>query len=116
MMQLMAQLVLWCSAFAALAYLAVIACLLVGWGGIFSQLQRAGLALSACGMVMAGLPRLAGAPPDVGDLLFLGGLVLFLARTYGPAIGLAIFKNLDGLDGVFDGKIHMRRSGHDAQS
>ena len=108
----MDQLVLWLCAFAALAYVLVIACLLVGWGPIFSQMQRAGLAISASGLVMGGLGRLNGDPPGYADLMFLGGLVLFLARTYGPAI----FKNLDGLDGVFDGKLHLRRHGHDAQS
>lgn len=92
-------------ALAALAYLIVVACLLVGWGGAFSQVQRAGLALSASGVVLAGIPRMMGQPPGVGDLMFLAGLVTFLARTYGPAI----FHNLDGLDGVFDGKVDLRR-------
>lgn len=93
------------SALAAACYLAVVACLLIGWGGAFSTVQRAGLAVSASGVVLAGLPRLMGHPPGLGDLMFLGGLVAFLARTYGPAI----FHNIDGLDGVFDGKLDLRR-------
>lgn len=92
-------------ALAALAYLAVVACLLIGWGGIFSRVQRAGLAISAMGIVGAGIPRLMGEPPNHWDLAFIAGLVTFLARTYGPAI----FHNLDGLDGVFDGKVDLRR-------
>lgn len=95
----------------ALAYVLVIGALLVGWGGAFSQLQRAGLALSASGMVGAGLPRLNGDAPGLWDLLFLAGLMTFLGRTYGPAI----FRNLDGLDGVFDQKIRLRSPRHDAQ-
>lgn len=93
------------SALAAACYLAVVACLLIGWGGAFSTVQRAGLAVSAMGIVGAGIPRFLGHPPGLFDLAFMAGLVAFLARTYGPAI----FHNLDGLDGVFDGKLDLRR-------
>ena len=93
------------SAGAALAYLAVIACLLVGWGGAFSRIQRAGLAVSAMGIVGGGVPRFLGFPPGWFDVFFVAGLVTFFAATYGPAI----FHNVDGLDGVFDRKLDLRR-------
>jgi hypothetical protein len=93
-------------ALAALVYLAVVACLLVGWGGMFSTVQRAGLAISAMGIVGAGIPRFLGHPPGWFDVFFVGGLVTFFAATYGPAI----FRNIDGLDGVFDRKLDLRRT------
>lgn len=86
-------------ALAAGSYIAVVGALLIGWGGAFSQLQRLGLAMSASGVVWAGVPRLMGDPPGVGDLMFLAGLLIFLGRTYGPAI----LKSLDALDGKPDG-------------
>lgn len=93
------------SALAAACYLAVVACLLIGWGGIFSRLQRAGLAISAMGIVGAGIPRLMGDPPGWFDVCFVAGLVTFFVATYGPAI----FHNIDGLDGVFDRKLDLTR-------
>lgn len=92
-------------ALAAGSYIAVVGALLIGWGGAFSQLQRVGLAMSASGVVLAGVPRLMGQPPGIGDLMFLVGLLTFLGRTYGPAI----FHNIDGLDGVFDRKLDLTR-------
>lgn len=92
-------------ALAALSYVGVVMALLIGWGGVFSQMQRVGLALSASGVIMAGVPRFLGQPPGLGDLMFLAGLVTFLGRTYGPSI----FHNLDGLDGVFDRKLTLRK-------
>lgn len=93
------------SALAAACYLAVVACLLIGWGGAFSTVQRAGLAISAMGIVGAGIPRFLGHPPGWFDVCFVAGLVTFFAATYGPVI----FHNLDGLDGVFDRKLDLRR-------
>lgn len=87
------------SALAAACYLAVVACLLIGWGGAFSTVQRAGLAISAMGIVGAGIPRFLGHPPGWFDVFFVGGLVTFLGRTYGPAI----LKSLDAMDGKSDG-------------
>lgn len=92
-------------ALAAGSYIAVVGALLIGWGGAFSQLQRVGLAMSASGVVLAGVPRLMGHPPGLGDLMFLVGLVTFLGRTYGPAI----LKSLDALDGKSDGRLDFWR-------
>jgi hypothetical protein len=93
-------------ALAAGCYIAVVGALLIGWGGHFSLPQRISLGLSASGIVGAGIPRLMGNPPGAWDFMFLGGLVAFFVATYGPAI----FRNLDGLDGVFDGRFHFRRN------
>ena len=91
-------------ALAAGSYIAVVGALLIGWGGAFSRTQRVGLALSASGVVWAGVPRLMGHPPGIGDLMFLAGLVTFFVATYGPAI----YRNLDALDGQLDGHIGKR--------
>lgn len=92
-------------ALAAGSYIAVVGALLIGWGGAFSQLQRLGLAMSASGVVWAGVPRLMGQPPGIGDLMFLVGLLTFLGRTYGPAI----LKSLDAMDGKSDGRFDFWR-------
>ncbi|WP_300573625.1 hypothetical protein [Phenylobacterium sp.] len=92
-------------ALAAGSYIAVVGALLIGWGGAFSQVQRLGLAMSASGVVLAGVPRLMGHPPGLGDLMFLAGLVTFLGRTYGPAI----LNSLDAMDGKSDGRLDFWR-------
>ena len=80
--------------------------LLIGWGGLLTRLQRLGLSTMASGLVLAAVPRLAGNGPGLGDLLFLGGIVLFLGATYLPAI----WRHVDGLDGAVDGRIGRPRA------
>lgn len=85
---------------------ALLAAFLVGLllgRGVFDFWQRTGLSCTAGGMIMAGIPRVMGNPPGWFDLLFLTGLLLFFARTYGGLLG----KNLDALDGVADGRLRL---------
>lgn len=92
----------WILALAAGAVCALLVGLLLG-RGVFDFWQRLGLSATAGGLIAAGVPRLLGRPPGWADLLFLAGLLLFFSRTYG---GL-LFKNLDGLDGVIDGRLRL---------
>lgn len=101
---------LWLCAGAFLALLVLLGVLLIGWGGAFSLLQRAGLGLTAAGLVGASIPRLNGDPPGWGDVMFLAGLVTYFAATHGPAL----FHKLDGLDGAVDGRLRLERHRHDA--
>lgn len=82
----------------------VLVALLMG-RGIFDIWQRAGLSCAAGGLIAAGAPRLLGHPPGWADLLFLGGLLVFLARTYGGHL----MARLDALDGVADGRLRFSR-------
>lgn len=92
----------WVVTLAAAALAFVLVLLLLG-RGLFDPWQRGGLSLAAGGLVWAGVPRLMGDPPGLGDLLFLGGLLLYFGRTYG---GHA-FRNLDSLDGALDGRLRI---------
>jgi len=73
--------------------------------GVFDLWQRGGLVAIAAGLVLAGAPRILGHPPGWGDLLFVGGLLLFFARTYGGVLG----KDVDALDGLQDGRLRLPR-------
>lgn len=80
----------------------VILAAVMGWGGEMSRTLRLGLCAMAAGLVGAGVSRAMQAPVGWFDVLFLVGLVVYLARTYGPAI----LKRADECDGVADGRIH----------
>lgn len=80
----------------------VILAAVVGWGGPMTTLQRLGLCGMAAGLVGAGMDRVLQQPVGWFDVLFLAGLGLYLARTYGPAI----LKRADALDGAVDGRLH----------
>lgn len=71
--------------------------------GVFDLWQRAGLVGIAGGLILAGAPRILGHPPGWGDLLFVAGLLLFFARTYGGVLG----RDLDALDGRLDGRLRV---------
>lgn len=100
----MAMLIL--SMAATIALVALIAVLLTGWGGILTLAQRLGLASLGAGLVLASVPRFRGDPPGVGDVLMLGGFVVYLAATYGPAI----WNHVDALDGAVDGRVGEQRA------
>lgn len=98
----------------ALAVAGLLACALVaivglaavlGWGGPMTRAQRLGLCGAAAGLVGAGIGRAAQAPVGWFDALFLAGLVLYLAATYGRAI----WSRADRCDGVTDGRIRLPR-------
>ena len=74
----------------------------LGWGGAMTTLQRLGLCATAAGLVGAAISRTMQQPVGWFDVLFLAGLGLYLARTYGPAV----LKRADACDGVPDGQIH----------
>lgn len=77
----------------------------MGWGGPMTRPQRLGLCAAAAGLVGAGIGRAMQGPVGWFDGLFLGGLVLYLAATYGAAI----LRRADRCDGVADGRIRMPR-------
>ena len=89
---------------AALVAIVVLAAVL-GWGGPMTTPQRLGLCATAAGLVGAGIGRAAQGPVGWFDALFLAGLVLYLAATYGRAI----WARADRCDGVADGRIRMPR-------
>lgn len=93
------------SVIAAGLLIVVICLLLMGWGGLLSLLQRISLGTFAAGMVLAAIPRFQGQPPGWGDVLMLGGLVLYFGTTYAPKI----LRHVDGLDGKVDGRIGSSR-------
>lgn len=72
-------------------------------GGIIDFWQRAGLTFAAVGLMVAGVARLLGYLPNGWDLLFMTGLLLFFARTYGGHL----FGAADALDGVKDGRLRL---------
>ncbi len=73
----------------------------LGWGGIMSLAQRLGLCAVAAGLIGAGVGRAAQAPVGWFDTLFLGGLAIYLAATYGPGI----WRRADAADGREDGRV-----------
>lgn len=86
---------------AAIVLVALVAVLLTGWGGSLTLAQRIGLAALAAGLVLAAVPRFRGDPPGLGDVLMLGGFVVYLVATHGPAI----WTHVDALDGTVDGRV-----------
>lgn len=76
-----------------------------GWGGQMSRTLRIGLCAMAAGLVGAGVGRAIQAPVGWFDVLFLGGLVVYLGRTYGPAI----LHRADSCDGTADGRLQLPR-------
>lgn len=72
-------------------------------GGVIDFWQRAGLTFAGSGLMVAGVARLLGDPPGGWDLLFMAGLLLFFARTYGGHL----FGAVDALDGVQDGRLRL---------
>lgn len=72
-----------------------------GWGGQIGLVQRIGLCAAGAGLVGAGASRVLQGPVGWFDVLFLAGLALYLARTYGPAI----LKRADACDGAVDGHV-----------
>lgn len=81
----------------------VILAAVMGWGGEMSRTLRIGLCAMAAGLLGAGIGRAVQAPVGWFDVLFLVGLAVYLARTYGPAI----LKRADECDGVADGRLHL---------
>jgi hypothetical protein len=94
----------WAVTLAAGCVALVLVALLMG-RGIFDLWQRTGLSCAAGGLIAAGVPRLLGDPPGAFDLLFLGGLLVFFARTYGGHL----MARLDALDGAADGRQRLSR-------
>lgn len=93
------------SALLALAILCLVtAVALLGWGGRVTTVQRFALCAIAAGLAWAGPARMLGGKPALGDLLFLAGLLLYLAATYAPPL----WRHVDGLDGQVDGRVAMR--------
>lgn len=77
----------------------VVLAAVMGWGGPMSAAQRFGLCATAAGLVGAGVGRALQQPVGWFDVLFLGGLSIYLAANYGAAI----LKRADTvLDGVGD--------------
>lgn len=74
----------------------------MGWGGAMTAVQKVGLCATAAGLVGAAISRALQQPIGWFDVLFLVGLAVYLARTYGPAI----LKRADECDGVADGQLH----------
>lgn len=90
------------SAIAALAVVAVVVLAsLLGWAGRVSCIQRTSLCVMAAGLVWAGPARFLDQPPGLGDLMFVSGLAVHLAALYGRAL----WRKIDSLDGVLDGRI-----------
>jgi hypothetical protein len=77
----------------------------LGGGGIMSLAQRLGLCAVAAGIVGAGVGRAAQAPVGWFDALFVGGLAVYLAASYGPAIR----RRADAADGREDGRVRWGR-------
>lgn len=77
----------------------------LGWGGEMSRTLRFGLCAMAAGLVGAGVSRAMQAPVGWFDVLFLVGLVVYLARSYGPAI----IHHADAADGAADGRFDFPR-------
>lgn len=78
---------------------------LLGWGGAMTTAQRVGLCAIAAGLIGAGIGRATQAPVGWFDTLFLGGLAVYLAATYGPGI----WRRADAADGREDGRIRWGR-------
>ncbi len=94
---------------AGLAAVAVVGIIVLaaalGWGGKMSRTCRLGLCTMAAGLVGAGVGRATQAPVGWFDVLFLIGLALYLARSYGPAI----VHHADAADGAVDGRFDFPR-------
>jgi len=99
-----AQLVLAGLAGAVIVALVVLAAVM-GWGGQMSRTLRLGLCAMAAGLVGAGVGRAMQAPVGWFDVLFLGGLVVYLGRSYGAAI----LSHADACDGAADGRLNFHR-------
>jgi hypothetical protein len=74
----------------------------MGWGGPMTSSQRLGLCATAAGLVGAGVGRALQHPVGWFDVMFLGGLSLYLAANYGRAI---LERADDVLDDVSDGRV-----------
>lgn len=79
----------------------VVLAALIGWGARVTRYQRIGLMVMAAGLIWAAPARLFGAGPGIPDLMFLGGLALYLCARHGPHIMVRV----DRLDGVEDGQV-----------
>lgn len=77
----------------------------LGWGGRIGVLQRVSLCSLAAGLVGAAADRALQRPVGWFDVLFLIGLALYLARSYGPAI----VHHADAADGAVDGRFDFPR-------
>lgn len=83
----------------------VVLAAVMGWGGQMSRTLRVGLCAMAAGLVGAGVGRAMQAPVGWFDVLFLGGLVVYLGRSYGAAI----LHHADACDGAAAGHLEFHR-------
>lgn len=91
----------------ALANVAVIAAVaLMGWGGPVPLGRRLGLSVMAAGIVWAAPERALAGSIGPGDAMLFGGLLAYLLSAHGRRL----FRTLDALDGVVDGRIGRPRA------
>lgn len=76
-----------------------------GWGERVTRWQKRGLLLTAAGLMIGAYDRLLGRPVGMGDVAFMGGLLLYLVARHGKHI----LKRADRFDGVADGRLRVRK-------
>ncbi|WP_292051620.1 MULTISPECIES: hypothetical protein [unclassified Brevundimonas] len=90
-----------CAVLVALIVGVIVLTAIVGWGARVTRCQRVGLIVCASGLVLAGPSRFYGQPVGYADLMFVGGLAVYLL---GRNLKF-ILRKADGLDGVEDGRL-----------